>query len=87
MSKVKYIRDINNVEQLSAEARKALEPVSDKFKFRANDYYMGLIDWDDPDDPIRKIVIPEMFLSGTQPLILDLQLFMQVVPFRVVRFD
>jgi len=59
VSKVKYIRDINSVEQLSAEARKALEPVSDKFKFRANDYYMGLIDWDDPDDPIRKIVIPE----------------------------
>jgi KamA family protein len=26
--------------------------------FRANDYYLGLIDWNDPDDPIRKIIIP-----------------------------
>ena len=59
MSKVRYVRDISTVEQLSAEARKALEPVSEKFKFRSNDYYMGLINWDDPFDPIRKIVIPE----------------------------
>jgi len=59
VSKVRYIRDVMKVEQLSAEARKALQPVSDKFKFRANDYYLGLIDWDDPNDPIRKIVVPE----------------------------
>ena len=59
MSKVRYIRDINKVEELPAEARKALGAVSERYKFRANDYYLGLIDWDDPDDPIRRIVIPE----------------------------
>jgi len=57
--KVKYVRDINKIEQLSEAARRALKPVSDKFTFRANEYYLGLINWDDPNDPIRKIVIPE----------------------------
>ena len=26
--------------------------------FRANDYYLNLIDWDDPSDPIRQLIIP-----------------------------
>lgn len=29
-----------------------------RFAFRATDYYTGLIDWDDPADPIRKLIIP-----------------------------
>lgn len=28
------------------------------FSFRATDYYAGLIDWDDPADPIRKLIVP-----------------------------
>ena len=32
--------------------------MGDKFVFRTNDYYQGLINWDDPDDPIRRLVIP-----------------------------
>jgi KamA family protein len=27
--------------------------------FRTNDYYQKLINWDDPEDPIRRIVIPD----------------------------
>lgn len=59
MARTGYIRDINRVDQISSEEKKALEPVAEKFKFRANDYYMSLIDWNDPNDPIRKIIIPE----------------------------
>ncbi len=33
--------------------------VGKKFVFRTNDYYQGLINWDDPNDPIRKLVIPD----------------------------
>jgi KamA family protein len=33
--------------------------VSRKYQFRANDYYLGLVDWSDPADPIRRIVIPD----------------------------
>ena len=37
-----------------------LQQVVDKFAFRANDYYLNLIDWTDPEDPIRKIIIPDI---------------------------
>ena len=56
--KVKYRLNINKIEQLPLEERKRLLPVINKYKFRANDYYLGLIDWNDPDDPIRRLVIP-----------------------------
>ncbi|MGB4279467.1 MAG: 4Fe-4S cluster-binding domain-containing protein, partial [Methanoculleus sp.] len=32
--------------------------MTDVFAFRSNDYYLSLIDWDDPADPIRRLVIP-----------------------------
>ncbi len=57
-NKTRYIRRLSQVEQLSEETQRALKPVADKYVFRANDYYLGLIDWNDPDDPIRKIIIP-----------------------------
>ena len=30
----------------------------EKFTFRTNSYYLSLIDWNNPDDPIRRIIIP-----------------------------
>ena len=36
-----------------------MEKVCEKFPFRANEYYLSLIDWKDRDDPIRKIVVPD----------------------------
>ena len=56
--KAKYIRRLEQVEQLSDQERAGLGQVVDKYVFRANDYYLNLIDWDDPNDPIRKIIIP-----------------------------
>jgi len=58
MAKTRYITDIDKIEQLSAEERAKLKPITNKFVFRVNDYYLNLIDWDDPNDPIRKLVIP-----------------------------
>ncbi len=58
MHRVKYVQDINRIGQLSSEERNALNRVTERYKFRANEYYLGLIDWDDPDDPIRRIIIP-----------------------------
>ena len=55
---MKYIRKLDQVEQLSAQEKEKLKPVSDKYVFRANDYYLGLIDWEDPHDPIRQLIIP-----------------------------
>ena len=48
--KAKYIRKIDQIEQLSSEEKNRLAPIVEKYVFRANDYYLGLIDWDDPND-------------------------------------
>ncbi|UCC45305.1 MAG: KamA family radical SAM protein [Candidatus Zixiibacteriota bacterium] len=59
MSRTKYIRRLDQVDQLTDGERLRLAKVVEKYKFRANDYYLGLIDWDDPEDPIRRIIIPD----------------------------
>jgi len=57
--KVKYVRDVSKLELVPPEARETLRKVSERYVFRANDYYLGLIDWADPDDPIRRLVVPD----------------------------
>lgn len=59
MAKLKYLTKIDKLTQLSAEERIRLKKVTDKFAFRANEYYLSIVDWDDPYDPIRRIVIPD----------------------------
>ncbi|MBL0385576.1 KamA family radical SAM protein [Tumebacillus sp. ITR2] len=58
MRKPQFITDINKVIQISEEERNQLQEVTSQFAFRANDYYLKLINWEDPSDPIRKLVIP-----------------------------
>lgn len=58
--KVSYVRDITTVEQIPADVREELAKVTEKYVFRANDYYLDLIDWNDPKDPIRQLVIPRV---------------------------
>ncbi|TJY42588.1 KamA family radical SAM protein [Cohnella pontilimi] len=55
---VKYFTDLDELPGLSDGERAALKKVTEKFVFRLNDYYLNLIDWSDPDDPIRRLVIP-----------------------------
>jgi len=59
-NKVKYVTRLDQVPQLSGKERVDLERVNEKFVFRSNEYYQSLIDWEDPNDPIRRIVIPEV---------------------------
>ena len=56
--RVKYVRRLDQVEQLPADVRARLQPVAERYVFRANDYYLKLIDWTDPADPIRQLIIP-----------------------------
>ncbi|MBO8173011.1 MAG: KamA family radical SAM protein [Bacillaceae bacterium] len=58
MAMPKYITDIDKIEQIPEEERKKLKQITEKYVFRVNDYYLSLIDWNDPNDPIRKLVIP-----------------------------
>jgi len=59
-SKRKYVTRIEQLKQLSEQERTELKKVTEQFAFRSNDYYLSLIDWNDPDDPIRKIVVPQV---------------------------
>lgn len=56
--RVKYITKIDDIPQLTDSEKQRLNRVLDSYVFRVNDYYLGLINWDDPDDPIRQLVIP-----------------------------
>ena len=55
---MRYIKKLIDIPQLSEQERTALQPVADAYAFRVSDYYLKLIDWNDPDDPIRRLVIP-----------------------------
>jgi lysine 2,3-aminomutase len=43
---------------LSAVELEALRPAAQAFKTRVPRHYLALVDWDDPDDPIRRQVVP-----------------------------
>ena len=53
-----YLSSLDKVSGISPEERAHLAQVTDTFAFRSNDYYLSLIDWDDPEDPIRRLIIP-----------------------------
>lgn len=56
--RVKYVRDIDKIPNIPSREREKLKRVAERYVFRANDYYLGLINWDDPDDPIKQLIIP-----------------------------
>ncbi|UVI33229.1 KamA family radical SAM protein [Paenibacillus spongiae] len=58
MPQPKYMTDIGKLTNIPEKEREKLKLITDKFVFRVNDYYLNLIDWDDPNDPVRKLVIP-----------------------------
>lgn len=58
--KAKYLTRLEQIPQLSRREKHRLQEVSEKFVFRTNDYYQSLINWDDPHDPIRRIVMPDV---------------------------
>ena len=58
--KVKYLTKIEQIPQLDAKEVERLKPVTDNFIFRSNDYYQSLINWNDPSDPIRRLIVPDI---------------------------
>ncbi len=59
MTKVQYVTSLEQVAGLTPAERDQLRNVSKRFAFRSNTYYLSLIDWNDPEDPIRRIIIPD----------------------------
>lgn len=57
-SRARYVLNVEKLSHIPEDERAKLSEVAEKYAFRANDYYLGLIDWSDPNDPIRRLVIP-----------------------------
>ncbi len=55
----RYILNVDRLPHLTAEEKSRLRRVAEVYPFRANDYYLNLINWNDPNDPIRRLVIPD----------------------------
>ncbi len=54
-----FFTDVNKLNQISYEDLKEIQPVVEKFRFKASSHYLGLIDWKDSDDPLKKIILPQ----------------------------
>lgn len=55
-----YVTKLDEVKELAPSERERLRPVTEEYVFRLSRHYYSLINWDDPDDPIRHIVIPHL---------------------------
>ncbi len=55
---INYVTNLKDVTGLSESDYIECQKVAEKYPFMANEYYLSLINWNDPDDPIRQIVIP-----------------------------
>jgi len=53
------VAELDNLVGLGTKEREEMESVTELYPFRANDYYLSLIDWKDDKDPLRRIVIPD----------------------------
>ncbi|WP_102344778.1 KamA family radical SAM protein [Bacillus sp. Marseille-P3661] len=58
MAQPKYIMNLDKIQEIPMAEREKLKQITEKYVFRVNDYYLSLIDWNNPNDPIRKLVIP-----------------------------
>jgi KamA family protein len=54
----RIIRKLEDIPHLTDIEKAKLSEVTRWFAFRVNDYYLKLIDWSDPKDPIRRLIIP-----------------------------
>jgi len=67
MKRPRIVNDVRKLPIRNPRERARIEAVASRYPFLSNDYYLSLIDWDDPDDPIRRIVVPhpeEFFGAG-----------------------
>ncbi len=56
MKNPRFYTDIKHIPQIKDDEN--IKDVAERFSFKVNEYYLSLIDWNDPDDPIRRIIIP-----------------------------
>ena len=55
---IKNIYDLDKYVNLNSEENKKLSKIIDSFPLLITPYYASIINWNDPKDPIKKIIIP-----------------------------
>ncbi len=55
-----FIRNLGNLKGLTEAELTELKQVTKKYPFFSHRYYLSLIDWKDPNDPIRRAVVPSV---------------------------
>jgi len=55
---MRYLKKLTDIPQLGDAERAALQSLADAYSFRVSEYYLQLIDWNDPADSNRQQVIP-----------------------------
>ncbi len=55
----RIINRISKIKELSENEKKRLEEVTKIYPFKANEYYLSLINWNDENDPIKNLIIPQ----------------------------
>jgi KamA family protein len=53
-----FVHQLEQVPFLEPNAARPLSETANVFPFLSNDYYLSLIDWNDPADPLRRLIIP-----------------------------
>jgi KamA family protein len=64
---ISSVKQLKRYVDLAPDEAKMLEKIIKVHPMRISPYYMSLIDWNDPDDPIRKMAVPsveELSLEG-----------------------
>lgn len=52
------VTSIHDVPYLDGREAAELSAVTERFAFHANEYYLSLIEWDNPRDPLRRLIVP-----------------------------
>lgn len=55
----RYITRCDQLKKIPKDQRNELVAVCEHYAFRTNSYYLSLINWEDDNDPIRRIIIPD----------------------------
>jgi lysine 2,3-aminomutase len=57
---ISSVKQLKKYVDLAPDEAKMLEKIIKAHPMRISPYYMSLIDWNDPDDPIRKMAVPSV---------------------------
>ncbi|WP_080832624.1 KamA family radical SAM protein [Cohnella massiliensis] len=58
MSSSRSFHNVGSAAAVPGQENRTLPPILGKLGVRLNEYYMSLIDWKDPADPLRRLIVP-----------------------------